>query len=508
MPTSAYLPVTILLPAIGAAVLWIKDSSDRALSSRVKDREYALYATLLTFLVSTLLLVNFDHLTTLPFVGSQAPLNHTVTSTDSGAGHKGILVDIGWKSIISLSFTLGIDSLSLWMILLTTFLFPVCVLVCWQNPRLNSKEIMSMLLILETMLIALWSVQDLLCFYILYESVLFPLFYIIGYGGSRERKIRAAYLLVLYTFIGSLFMLPCVLAIYSEAGTTDLELLIHTDFSLSRQKILWWGLFLAFAVKIPMIPFHIWLPEAHVEAPTAGSVLLAGVMLKLGGYGYIRYSQTILYDACVFYSPFCITISLIAIIYASLTTLRQVDLKKLIAYSSVAHMGLVTAGIFSLNYTSSQAAIFIMLCHGLVSPALFILVGALYDRYHTKLLKHYGGFSQTMPIFSVFFFLFTLANMAIPLFPNFIAEFLALCGVFRSHFWAALLMCIGIILSAVYSLWAYARVVHGIPSAYINAVCDLNRREFWILLPIFVVTMWLGICPTFLLSSIEQTFLI
>jgi proton-translocating NADH-quinone oxidoreductase chain M len=329
------------------------------------------------------------------------------------------------------------------------------------------------------------------------------MFLLIGVGGSRDRKIKAAYMLLLYTLIGSLIMLPCLLLIYSETGTTNLELLYHHQWSPERQYLLWWGFFAAFAVKIPMVPLHLWLPEAHVEASTAGSVLLAGVLLKLGTYGFIRFLLPLLPDACLYYSPLMLTLSLIALIYTSLTTLRQVDLKKIIAYSSVAHMNMVNMAIFSLNDLSSEAALFLMISHGIVSPALFLLVGVIYDRYHTKLLYYLGGFASTMPLFSIFFFIFSLSNMALPLSPNFISEFLTLCGVFSFHSWVALLSCSSMTLSGAYSLWAYARVVHGTTKPqYITHFADLCRREFYILMPLFLITVWLGVKPNLLLDSL------
>ena len=359
------------------------------------------------------------------------------------------------------------------------------------------------------MLLAVWTILDLLAFYVLYESVLIPMFLLIGLAGSRQRKIRAAYQLVLYTLFGSLLMLPCLLLMYSETGTTNLELIYAYDWSFERQRILWWGFFFAFAVKIPMVPLHLWLPEAHVEASTAGSVLLAGVLLKLGSYGFLRFLLPLFPDATIFYGPLVLTMSLIALIYASLTTLRQVDLKKIIAYSSVAHMNLVTLALFSLNDLGTMAASFLMLSHGVVSPALFLCVGMLYDRHHTKLLKYLGGSAATMPVFTIFFFFFTLANMALPLSPNFIAEFLALCGVFAYHSWATVLALISVILAAVYSLWAYARVAHGLPkNAYIKYVCDLCRREFWCLFPLLWITIWWGLKPTEVLESLNGSMLL
>jgi proton-translocating NADH-quinone oxidoreductase chain M len=468
---------TILLPAIGSLWVWLLPNVDFQ-----KHRLHTLCITLITLLLSLVLWSSFDN--------SSAEMFSYVTK-----------IEKSWRGSIWLSLQLGIDAISLWMILLTTVLFPICVLCSWNSFK---KELMIILLLLETMLLAVWSILDLLGFYILYESVLIPMFLLIGIGGSRDRKVRAAYQLVLYTLLGSLIMLPCLLLIYAETGTTNLELLYHHQWSLERQYLLWWGFFAAFAVKIPMVPLHLWLPEAHVEASTAGSVLLAGVLLKLGTYGFIRFLLPLLPEACDFYSPLMLTLSLIALIYSSLTTLRQVDLKKIIAYSSVAHMNMVNMAIFCSNDLSSAAAIFLMISHGIVSPALFLLVGVIYDRYHTKLLRYLGGFANTMPLFSIFFFIFSLSNMALPLSPNFIAEFLTLCGVFSFHSWVALLSCSSMTLSGAYSLWAYARVVHGLPKTqYITHFADLCRREFYILLPLFLICIWLGLKPSLLLDSLS-----
>jgi len=275
---------------------------------------------------------------------------------------------------------------------------------------------------------------------------------------------------------------------------------------MERQLILWWGFFFAFAVKIPMVPFHRWLPEAHVEAPTAGSVLLAGVLLKLGAYGFRRWTIPLFPEASSYYSPWVLTLSLIARIYTSLTTLRQVDFKKIIAYSSVAHMSMITLALFSLNDLALTASIWMVLSHGIVSPAMFRCVGVIYDRYHTKLLKYLGGTASTMPLFSTFFFRFSLGHMALPLFPNFIAEFLTICGLFQSHTWAFLVSCTGMVRAAAYTLWTYARVVHGLPKASsIQQTADLCRREFWVFMPLLALCVWFGVFPTTVLDSLMNS---
>jgi proton-translocating NADH-quinone oxidoreductase chain M len=490
--------LTLLLPWLGALIVWFLPSEQIRLT-----RQVALIVTLITFCISICLWATFDYSHAEPFqkVRSIQLFNSDFMGLSS------------WKGYFSLNLEFGLDGLSLWMVLRTTALFPICILCSWQLPAQSVgkhiRQVCTILLVREGMLLAVWTILDLLAFYVLYESVLIPMFLLIGLAGSRPRKIRAAYQLVLYTLFGSLLMLPCLLLMYSETGTTNLELIYAYEWSFERQLILWWGFFFAFAVKIPMVPLHLWLPEAHVEASTAGSVLLAGVLLKLGSYGFLRFLLPLFPDATVFYSPRVLTMSLIALIYASLTTRRQVDLKKVIAYSSVAHMNLVTLALFSLNDLGTLAASFLMLSHGVVSPALFLCVGMLYDRHHTKLLKYLGGSAATMPLFTIFFFFFTLANMALPLSPNFIAEFLALCGVFAYHSWATVRALISVILAAVYSLWAYARVAHGLPkNAYIKYVCDLCRREFWCLFPLLWITIWWGLCPNEVLDSLTGSMLL
>jgi proton-translocating NADH-quinone oxidoreductase chain M len=474
--------MTLICPLIGAIFVFLLPKGNHGAHSW-----WALFFSLFALIFSLGIWMTFDGASTEPF-------------------QKVISLQSEWKGLLWLSFEFGIDGLSLWMILLTTALFPICILCSWQSQWRCSQEFMILLLLLESMLLATWTILDLLTFYVLYESILIPMFLLIGLGGSRNRKIRAAYQLVLYTLFGSLFMLPCLLFIYSETGTTNLELLYHYQWSFNKQLVLWWGFFFAFAVKIPMVPLHLWLPEAHVEASTAGSVLLAGVLLKLGSYGFLRFCIPLFPEACHFYSPWVITLSLIALIYTSLTTLRQVDLKKIIAYSSIAHMNMVMLSLFSLNDLGTTAAMFMMLSHGVVSPALFLCVGALYDRYHTKLLKYLGGCANTMPLFSLLFFIFSLANMALPLFPNFIAEFLTLCGIFSFHTWAMLLACTSMVLSAAYSLWAYARVVHGLPKPqYVTAMCDLCRREFWTFIPIILICLWWGFKPQILFDSMTSS---
>ncbi len=398
--------------------------------------------------------------------------------------------------------SIGLDGISLFFILLTTFLIPVCLLVSGVNTQV--KEYYITFLLLESLMLALFSVLDLLLFYIFFESVLIPLFVIIGVWGSRERKVRAAYQFFLYTLTGSLLMLLSIGFIYLQAGTLDLQVLYVTPFTEERQLLLWCAFFASFAVKVPMVPVHIWLPEAHVEAPTAGSVLLAGIMLKLGTYGFLRFSIPLFPYACQYFTPLVSTLSVLAIIYTSLTTLRQVDLKKIIAYSSVAHMNFVTLGLFSLNAQGIQGSILLMISHGLVSPALFLIVGALYDRHKTRLLRYYTGFSLSMPILGSFFVFFTMANISLPGLSSFVGEFLVLTGTFQSNTFASIFATTGIVFGAAYALWVCNRVIYGYPTpSYISTRADLSRRETAIMSIFAVNILILGIYPQPLIDGIE-----
>ena len=412
------------------------------------------------------------------------------------------VTQFNWFEFLNMQWYIGIDGISLFFIILNTFLVPVCLLISWSSITHLVKEFLVAFLFLETFMIAVFCMLDLVLFYVFFESVLIPMFLIIGIWGSRERKIRAAYQFFLYTLIGSLFMLLAILLIYFQVGTTDLQVLMTTEFSERRQFFLWLAFFFSFAVKVPMIPFHIWLPEAHVEAPTSGSVILAGILLKLGTYGFLRFSIPLFPEATVYFTPLIYTLSVLGIIYASFTTLRQIDLKKIIAYSSVAHMGFVTLGLFSLNAQGIEGAILLMLSHGFVASALFLCIGILYDRTHTRLIRYYGGLVQTMPLFSFFFFVFTLGNLSLPGTSSFVGEFLILLGVFQTNTFIATLAATGMILGGAYSIWLYNRVVFGnLKPIYLNQFADLNRREFFILLPFVVCIFWMGIYPSIFLES-------
>jgi proton-translocating NADH-quinone oxidoreductase chain M len=414
--------------------------------------------------------------------------------------------ELRWLPNSNISLYLGIDGISVLFVILTTFLIPICLLVGWSSIRTLRKEYMMAFLILESLMIAVFCMLDLLLFYVCFESVLIPMFLIIGVWGSRDRKIRAAYQFFLYTLFGSLFMLLGILLIFYETGTTDLQILLSTEFSERRQILLWLAFFASFAVKVPMVPVHIWLPEAHVEAPTAGSVILAGILLKLGTYGFLRFSIPMFPEATLYFTPLIYTMSVIAIVYTSCTTLRQIDLKKIIAYSSVAHMNFVTLGLFSLNVQGIEGSILLMLSHGLVSSALFLCVGVLYDRHKTRLVRYYGGLAISMPMFSIVFLFFTLANMSLPGTSSFVGEFLILVGAFQINTLTTTIAAIGMILGAAYSLWLCNRVLFGVLKPhFISTFADLNRRELCQFVPFVIGVIWMGVYPQVFLDVIHAS---
>nr|YP_011017790.1 NADH dehydrogenase subunit 4 [Pseudoceramium inkyui]WQF69636.1 NADH dehydrogenase subunit 4 [Pseudoceramium inkyui] len=405
-------------------------------------------------------------------------------------------------------YLIGVDGISLFFILLTTFLVTLCILLSWQSVGFFLKEYLIAFLILEFCLLQVFCVLDLLLFYIFFESVLIPMFLIVGVWGSRSRKIRAAYQFFLYTLVGSLFMLLGIIFIFFSVGSFDIQILTSTNFTFNLQIILWLTFFASFAVKIPMVPFHIWLPEAHAEAPTSGSVILAGVLLKLGGYGFLRFSLPLFPLASIYFTPIIFLLSLIAIIYASLTTLRQIDLKKIIAYSSVSHMGFVTIGIFSFNIQGIEGSIILMLSHGIVSSALFLCIGILYDRYKTRILKYFGGLVSVMPLFILFFLFFSFSNIAFPGTSSFIGEILVLLGCVKINLVLTFFMTFGVILSAGYSIWLLNRLSFGVLKLdYFTVYQDLSRREFWILAPLVLTILWMGLHPISFTSEVHFSVL-
>nr|QKO26910.1 NADH dehydrogenase subunit 4 [Burmannia bicolor] len=401
-----------------------------------------------------------------------------------------------WLPYENIHFYMGIDGLSLFFVILTTFLIPICISVGWSGMRSYGKEYITAFLIREFLMIAVSCMLDLLLFYVLPESVPIPMFIIIGVWGSRQRKIKAAYQFFLYTSLGSVFMLLAIPLILLQTGTTDSHILLTTEFSERRQILLWIAFFASFAVKVPMVPVHIWLPEAHVEAPTAGSVILAGIPSKLGTHGFLRFSIPMFPEATLRSTPFIYTPSAIAIIYTPSTTSRQIDLKKIIAYSPVAHMNLVTIGMSSPNIQGIGGSILPMSSHGLVPPALFLCVGVLYDRHKTRLARYYSGSVSTMPNLPTISFSSTLANMSSPGTSSFIGEFLISVGAFQRNSLVATLAALGMILGAAYSLWLYNRAVSGnLKPDFLHKFSDPNGREVSIFLPFLVGLVWMGVHP-------------
>lgn len=411
-----------------------------------------------------------------------------------------------WISLFNLTFTFGVDGISLFFLLLTTLLIPLCLLASWNSVNNSLKEFLIAFLLLDFFLIATFCILDLLLFYVFFESVLIPMFLIIGIWGSRDRKILAAYYFFLYTFLGSVLMLLSILYIYSQVGTTNYEVLLTFSFSKLEQKLLWFTFFLAFASKVPMIPVHLWLPEAHVEAPTAGSVILAGVLLKLGTYGFIRFSLPLFPYASAFFTPLVYTISLIGIVYTSFTAIRQTDFKRIIAYTSIAHMNLVVLGIFSFNVIGIEGAILQSLSHGFVASALFLIIGVVYERYRTRLVQYYGGLASVMPLYIFVFLFFTLANISFPGTSSFVGEFLILVGSFKVNTTITFLGATSVVIGAAYSLWLFNRISYGnIKTQYTNLFSDLSPREFIVFLPLILGTLIVGIYPDFFLTSIHAS---
>ena len=475
------LTITCVIPLIGALCLVAVPSEWKSVLLNV-----AFLVSNLTFICSLFLWILFD-------------------PTSSFFQFEKLLFYFKYSNLY---YSIGLDGISLFFVLLTTFLINICILVSWGSVKADLKEYLISFLVLEFFLIQVFCVLDLLLFYVFFESVLIPMFLIVGIWGSRQRKIRAAYQLFLYTLLGSLLMLLGIIFIYTQVGSLDFQVINSFVFPDFTQFLLWLAFFASFAVKIPMVPFHIWLPEAHAEAPTSGSVILAGILLKLGGYGFIRFSLPLFPTASIFFTPFVFTLSLIAVVYASLTTLRQIDLKKIIAYSSVSHMGFVTIGIFSFNPQGVEGSILLMLSHGVVSSALFLCVGVLYDRYKTRIIKYYGGLTQVMPIFSIFFLFFSFANTGFPGTSSFIGEILVLIGTLRINFILTFFTALGVIFSAAYSIWLLNRINFGLLSTnFFNSFQDISRRETWILLPLLLLVLWMGLYPESFLQEIHFSVL-
>jgi proton-translocating NADH-quinone oxidoreductase chain M len=444
-------------------------------------RFFALSASGLSLILSSILLTQFD---------SNVYYFQNIVTYSLGS------------SFFNLSYSFGIDGISIFFFFLSSLLIFICILFVWNE--INYKNYALTLLIIELFLLIIFSVLDLFIFYIFFEAILIPMYLMIGFWGSRERKIRAAYLFFFYTLGGSIMMLIGILYIYSVTGTLNLEYLLAWNFTQTEQLFLWLAFFLSFASKIPMFPFHIWLPEAHVEAPTVGSVLLAGILLKLGVYGFLRFSLTLFPEASFFFSPLVYLLSLIGILYASMTAIRQTDLKRIVAYSSIAHMNLVTLGIFSFNTLGIEGAIIQSISHGFVSGGMFLLVGILYDRYHSRFLYYYGGLVHMMPIYAVFFLIFTMANIALPGTSSFVGEFLLLTSIYKTNVITCVISALGVILCGGYSLWLYNRVIFGnLKIDYTLKFTDMNFREFSALIPLLFFIFVMGLYPSFFSSFIH-----
>jgi NADH-quinone oxidoreductase subunit M len=462
------LSIITFLPMLGAlAILATRGSAGAA-------RVIALGTTLLTFLVSLLLLAGFD--------GSTAAFQFVENASWLGG---------------NINYRMGVDGISVLFVILTTFLMPFCIAASWESIEERVADYMIAFLVLETLMIGVFCALDLVLFYVFFEAGLIPMFIIIGVWGGK-RRVYASFKFFLYTLLGSVLMLLAIMAIYWQTGTTNIMELINGDNRLpeSMQTWLWLAFFASFAVKMPMWPVHTWLPDAHVEAPTAGSVILAGVLLKMGGYGFLRFSLPMFPLASADLAPLVFGMSLIAIIYTSLVALAQEDIKKLIAYSSVAHMGLVTLGIFTFNHQGVEGAIFQMLSHGIVSGALFLCVGVVYDRLHTRQIADYGGLVNRMPIYAACFMVFTMANVGLPGTSGFVGEFLPLLGAFQVNSWLAIFGTTGVVLSAAYALWLYRRVIFGaLEKPNLQSLLDLSLREKVLLFPLVFFTIALGVYP-------------
>jgi NADH-quinone oxidoreductase subunit M len=466
------LSIMLAIPVVAAAIcLFVRAELARII---------ALSATLLNLVLGVVLWLYYDP------AGAQWQFTESAN----------VFGPIGWR--------LGIDGISLTLIMLSVFLMPICIGASWTSIQKRVGEYMAAFLLMETLMIGVFAAQDLLLFYIFFEAGLIPMYLIIGIWGGQDR-IYASYKFFLYTLLGSLVMLIAMLWMIQFAGTADIPTLLNTDFPVDAQKWLWLAFFASFAVKMPMWPVHTWLPDAHVQAPTAGSVILAGVLLKMGGYGFLRFSLPMFPEASADFIPLVFGLSMVAVVYTSLVALVQQDMKKLIAYSSVAHMAIVTVGLFTFNQQGIEGAIIVMLSHGLVSGALFLCVGVIYDRLHTREISRYGGLSVNMPKYALLFMLFTMASVGLPGTSGFVGEFLSLAGAYKVSTWATFIATTGIILGAGYMLYLYRRIAFGPQvNADAAAMSDVNGREMWLLAPIAVVVLWMGVYPETFLAPIRR----
>jgi NADH-quinone oxidoreductase subunit M len=475
------LSLVTFLPLIGAAFIFLFANGEKDVADR-NARSVALLTTVLTFVISLVLWAYFDPSTAaFQFVEKTTWLNDGI------------------------NYHMGVDGISLLFVVLSAFLTPICILASWQVITERVREYMIAFLILETMMIGVFSALDFVLFYLFFEGGLIPMFLIIGVWGG-PRRIYSTFKFFLYTLLGSVLLLLAIIYMYFETGTTDIPTLMDHSFGAEAQRWLWLAMFASFAVKMPMWPVHTWLPDAHVEAPTAGSVILAGVLLKMGGYGFLRFSLPMLPLASEYFVPLVFTLSVIAVIYTSLVALMQEDMKKLIAYSSVAHMGFVTIGIFTFNTQGVEGGIYQMLSHGIVSAALFLCVGVVYDRIHSREISRYGGLVERMPLYAFTFMVFTLGSVGLPGTSGFVGEILVLVGVYQVSTWAAALAATGVILGAAYMLWLYRRVIFGkLEKDDLMSILDLDRREIVIFAPLIALTILMGFYPAPFLDVIHAS---
>ena len=468
------------LPLLGALFILLIPGEDETVGRNA--RAVALWTTVATFILSIVMLFEFD--------GSRTDLQFYEQASWLGG---------------NIDYVMGVDGISVLFIILTTSLMPLCILASWESVKIRVREYMVAFLVLETLMIGVFCAQDLLLFYLFFEAGLIPMFLIIGiWGGAR--RVYASFKFFLYTLLGSVLMLLALIYMYWQVGTTNMTALANFQFSSSEQMWLWLAFFASFAVKMPMWPVHTWLPDAHVEAPTAGSVILAGVLLKMGGYGFLRFSLPMFPLATDMFTELVFVLSVVAIIYTSLVALAQEDMKKLIAYSSVAHMGFVTMGIFAATQQGIQGAIFQMLSHGWISGALFLCVGVIYDRMHTREIAAYGGLANRMPIYAAVFMLFTMANVGLPGTSGFVGEFLTIIGTFQVSTWTALLAATGVILSACYALTLYRKISFGeLENEALQSITDMNSREIAVIAAPVAATIIFGVWPAPILDLISAS---
>ena len=468
------------LPLLGALFILLIPGEDETVGRNA--RAVALWTTVATFILSIVMLFEFD--------GSRTDLQFYEQASWLGG---------------NIDYVMGVDGISVLFIILTTSLMPLCILASWESIKIRVREYMVAFLVLETLMIGVFCAQDLLLFYLFFEAGLIPMFLIIGiWGGAR--RVYASFKFFLYTLLGSVLMLLALIYMYWQVGTTNMTALANFQFSSSEQMWLWMAFFASFAVKMPMWPVHTWLPDAHVEAPTAGSVILAGVLLKMGGYGFLRFSLPMFPLATDMFTELVFVLSVVAIIYTSLVALAQEDMKKLIAYSSVAHMGFVTMGIFATTQQGIQGAIFQMLSHGWISGALFLCVGVIYDRMHTREIAAYGGLANRMPIYAAVFMLFTMANVGLPGTSGFVGEFLTIIGTFQVSTWTALLATTGVILSACYALTLYRKISFGeLENEALQSITDMNSREIAVIAAPVAATIIFGVWPAPILDLVSAS---